>query len=139
MAMKNLVYLFIPFVFNHMTLAQTHMKMKNSIETYTQAWNTEDATKRQALLEASFSQTGTYIDEHVPKPAHDRAAMLEIIQTFRSRLPHKMVLKGEPQLHNHVFRMRWSLINGNSKLSEGVFVGTFDENGKIASVIGFID
>ena len=113
--------------------------MEEAIENYVLAWNTGDGVSRKALLDKCFSVKGTYVDEHVPAPVHDLNGMLEVINTFRSRLPHKIVLKAAPQIHNHVFRLRWSLQIGDEKLSEGEFVGTVDENVKISSVIGFLD
>ena len=110
-----------------------------AITNYILAWNASDIAERNQLLAKSFSKNGRYVDPHIPQPVTNIEAMKKIIQTFRERLPHKLTLIGEPEFHNHVFRLQWKMVHQGEALSKGIFVGETDETGKIDNLIGFID
>lgn len=110
-----------------------------TITNYINAWNAEEATERKEFLEKSFSENGRYIDPHIPEPVENLEQMRTIIETFRERLPHKLTLIGEPEFHNHAFRLNWKMAHNEEILSKGIFVGELDKNNKIENLICFID
>jgi hypothetical protein len=110
-----------------------------TIETYVLAWNATEASNRKTLLEKSFSNNGSYLDEHVPKPISNLEEMNEMITFFRSRLNHQLVVIDAIDFHNNVFRFKWKLENDQGILSNGTFTGEFDSDNKIKKVVGFLD
>jgi hypothetical protein len=117
----------------------TNMNTPETLANYVLAWNSRDNTSRQALLEKCFAQTGSYVDPHIPKPVTNIHEMNTMIATFQSRLPHRLFALGEPEFHNHVFRLKWKLEDEGNILSKGTFTGEFDDENKILTLICFID
>jgi hypothetical protein len=115
------------------------MDKKAIINQYINSWNEKDELKRREILKISFTENGIYLDPHIPKPVSNVEDMNEIIKTFQSRLPHKLVKNSEPEFHNSIFRMQWKMDNEGSVLSYGTFVGEFDETNKITRIFCFID
>ena len=115
------------------------MNKEKAIITYVSAWNADDSKERRRLLQSSFTEEGKYVDPHVPGPAENIQQMEAVIQTFRSRLPHRLSIIGQPELHHQVFRLKWKMDDQGSVLSKGIFVGEFNPDNKIKTVIGFID
>jgi hypothetical protein len=116
-----------------------NMTKEKVIIEYFNSWNEKDELKRKVLLESSFAKNGIYLDPHIPKPVSNIEEMNQIIMTFHSRLPHKLVKNSEPEFHNSIFRIQWKMDDDGSILSYGTFVGEFDEANRINRVYCFID
>ncbi|MGL4632511.1 MAG: hypothetical protein ACRCVT_15015 [Leadbetterella sp.] len=115
------------------------MNREKIIAEYFNSWNEKDEMKRKEILEASFTKNGIYLDPHIPKPVSNIDEMNEIIKTFHSRLPHKLVMNSEPEFHNTIFRIQWRMDNEGKVLSYGTFVGEFASENKISRIFCFID
>jgi hypothetical protein len=112
----------------------------NPIDTLIQAWNEPNPEQRQKLLEHCTTTDLRYIDPHVQNTLVGQAAMLEFLNTFRSRLAHQLEVEGEPDTHHHVFRFNWLLRHpqDNSILSKGEFIGELAAD-RIQNIIGFLN
>jgi hypothetical protein len=119
---------------NNLTMDKTEI-----INQYINSWNERGELKRMELLKICFAEKGIYLDPHIPKPVSNLAEMNEMIKTFQTRLPHKLLKNSEPEFHNSIFRMQWKMDNNGSVLSYGTFVGEFDNTNKICRVYCFID
>lgn len=109
------------------------------INHYIQAWNSTNRAERRALLEKSFASEGRYTDPHIPTPVQNLDEMDAIIATFRSRLPYQLVAIHPPEFHSYVFRFHWKMAHQEVVLSQGLFVGELNKQGKICNLICFID
>jgi hypothetical protein len=115
---------------------------KSSIATYFAAWNAQDPTKRNELLAKCFLPTATYIDPHVRHRIKGIKEMSALITEFKARFEHRLEPTSSIDLHHHVFRVSWQLIDtSGSLLSQGLFCGEIDtdETAKISRLIGFLD
>ncbi len=118
-----------------------------TVETYVATWNETDAARRQASIARAWSPSGRYRD---PIMASDGPAEIDaMLAAVQARFPgfvlkrtskvDSFVATGEHAQERYV-RFTWSLgpAAGPSGV-EGVDFGTFDPEGKLAEVVGFID
>lgn len=115
------------------------MENLNTITQYIACWNNSNADERLLVLEKCFAQMGQYVDDHVPDTLHNINEMNMLISLFRSRLTHQLIVLGVPDFHHHVFRVKCKLENEAGILSRLTFTGTFDDEGKIVNIVGFLD
>lgn len=115
---------------------------QNVIATYFAAWNALELEERNELLEKCFLPTTTYLDPHVRDLIKGIKEMSALITEFRARFEHRLEPTSSVDLHHHVFRVSWQLIDASgSILSQGLFCGELDndETAKISRLIGFLD
>jgi hypothetical protein len=124
---------------------------ETTVETYVATWNETDAARRQASLARAWSATGRYRD---PIMASDGPAEIDaMLAAVQARFPG-FVLKRTSKVDSFVAdcgrpgersgeryaRFTWSLGPPlGPTVVEGVDFGTFDPDGKLASIVGFID
>ena len=114
-----------------------------TIETYVATWNETDAARRQAGIARAWAASGRYRD---PIMASDGPAEIDaMLAAVQARFPG-FVLKRTSKVDSHVaagerfVRFTWSLGPASGPtVVEGVDFGTLDQDGKLASIVGFID
>jgi hypothetical protein len=110
-----------------------------TVEAYVATWNETDAARRQAGIARAWAAAGRYRDPLMGSNGHAEIdAMLAAVQ---ARFPG-FVLKRTSKVdcHNDAVRFSWSLgpASGPSVV-EGVDFGTLTPEGKLATIVGFID
>ena len=114
-----------------------------TVETYVATWNETDAARRQASIARAWAASGRYRD---PIMASDGPAEIDaMLAAVQARFPG-FVLKRTSKVDSHVaagerfVRFGWSLGPASGPtVVEGVDFGTLDQDGKLASIVGFID
>jgi len=118
-----------------------------TIETYVATWNETDAARRQAGIARAWAASGRYRD---PIMASDGPAEIDaMLAAVQARFPG-FVLKRTSKVDSFVgdgertkeryVRFTWSLGPASGPtVVEGVDFGTLDQDGKLASIVGFID
>ncbi len=106
---------------------------------YVVSWNETDPARRRAGIAAAWAEAGTYRD---PVMASDGPAGIDaMLAGVQARFPG-FVLKRTSRVdaHNGALRFSWSLgpASGPS-VGEGVDFCTLAPDGRLASVVGFID
>lgn len=113
--------------------------MTETINRYLNCWNETDATVRTALLADVFAQEVTYVDPLVDITG--RAAMDATIAAVQAQFPGcTFTLLDAVDAHHAQVRFRWGLgpVAGEP-IIEGFDVATFDDQGRITGVLGFLD
>ena len=106
---------------------------------YVVSWNETDPARRRAGIAAAWAEAGTYRD---PVMASDGPAGIDaMLAGVQARFPG-FVLKRTSRVdaHNGALRFSWSLgpASGPSVVA-GVVFCTLAPDGRLASVVGFID
>jgi len=109
------------------------------IDAYVASWNETDPAKRKSALAASCAASASYRD---PVMVSDGQAGLDaMLAGVQAKFPG-FVLKriSKVDSHNGAVRFAWSLgpASGPSVV-EGVDFATLSADGKLASIVGFID
>ena len=109
------------------------------IDAYVASWNETDPAKRKSALAASCAAGASYRD---PVMVSDGQAGLDaMLAGVQAKFPG-FVLKriSKVDSHNGAVRFAWSLgpASGPSVV-EGVDFATLSADGKLASIVGFID
>ena len=119
----------------------------STVEAYVATWNETDAARRQAGIARAWAASGRYRD---PIMASDGPAEIDaMLAAVQARFPG-FVLKRTSKVDSHVaagerpgeryVRFTWSLGPASGPtVVEGVDFGTLDQDGKLASIVGFID
>lgn len=113
------------------------------VEAYVAAWNETDAARRRAGIQSAFAEQVTYRD---PVMTSDGPAGIDaMLAGVQAKFPG-FVLKRTSKVDHHngpkggYLRFTWSLgpASGPSVV-EGVDFCTLAPDGRLASVVGFID
>lgn len=119
--------------------AATNGAAEATVEAYLATWNETDAARRQAAIARAWAASGRYRDPLMGSSGHGEIdAMLAAVQ---ARFPG-FVLKRTSKVdcHNDAVRFSWSLGPADGPaVVEGVDFGTLTPDGKLASIVGFID
>jgi hypothetical protein len=110
------------------------MSVQETVDTYIDAWNEEDESKRAELIAKCWSESGTYTDPMADVRGRD--ALSELIAGFHKQMPGASidVTTGIDQHHNQI-RFGWALKGGSA--IEGIDVGSLDGDDKLLSIVGF--
>jgi hypothetical protein len=113
------------------------MDVTETIEAYVDAWAERDPVRRADLLEAAFSDSGTYTDPRAM--VSGRPALEQHIAGFlEQRFPTAtMELRSRVDGYGKVARFGWAIVDQGATVIEGVDFVVLDDDGKIASVTGF--
>ena len=108
-------------------------------ERYLALWNEPDPARRRALLAEAWSAQGRYVDPLMS--GEGREGVAAMIDAARAQFPgHGFRLRDEPDGHGSYVRFSWTLVSdGGSAVVGGTDVALLDEQGRIASVVGFLD
>jgi SnoaL-like domain len=113
--------------------------MANLVQRYLQTWNETDSDLRLQAIEDVWTEDGTYVD-----PLANVAGATQIsnlIAAVQEQLPGLVFrLRDGVDAHHNVARFGWELVpaGGGESVVEGFDVAVF-ENGRIDSVLGFLD
>ena len=122
------------------TIASTETSAPASLaDAYVASWNETDAAKRLAAIARVWAERGTYRDPLMASDGHAGIdAMIAGVQTKFAGL----VLKSTSKVDSHDGNLRFSWSLGPAAgpaLVEGVDFCQLASDGKLASVVGFID
>lgn len=114
-----------------------------TITAYIQSWNETDAGRRRAVIARAWAPAGLYRD---PVMASDGPAEIDaMLEAVQARFPG-FVLKRTSPVDSHVaageryVRFTWSLgPEAGPAVVEGVDFCALDGEGRLRSVVGFID
>ena len=108
-------------------------------EAYIDLWNEADDTRRKSSLAKSWAPDARYNDPIMAGEGHDGIAAM--IAGARAQFPgHAFALRGTPDGHGSFVRFSWSLApEGGAPVAGGTDVVTLDAQGRIGTVVGFLD
>ena len=107
---------------------------------YLEAWNESDPDIRRAELETVWADDGSYVDPLAAVTGHDEISAL--IGMVHEQAPaHVFRLLDGVDAHHNVARFGWELVPaaGGESIAEGFDVAVTNDDGRIASVLGFLD
>jgi hypothetical protein len=110
------------------------------VKRYIDTWNETDAGARRARVAELWGEDGTYIDPLAEVTGHD--AISELIGAVQAQAPgHVFRLVDGVDAHHNVARFRWKLVpaDGGESVAIGFDVAVTNEDGRIGSVVGFLD
>lgn len=111
-------------------------------QNYIACWNEIDVDRRRALIETLWRADATYVDPLMQGAG--RGEIEALIAAVHARFPgHSFTLKPGAEGHNDRVRFSWVLGSNNDRAAAPVAHGTdfavMAEDGRIASVTGFLD
>jgi hypothetical protein len=113
--------------------------MNDVIARYLDCWNEIDPRARRKLIEEVWADDAEYTDPLAQ--ARGRAEIDAMIFAVQDRFPGFVFSQlGPVDAHHQQARFRWGLgSEGAEPLIEGSDVAVVDEDGKITTVLGFLD
>ena len=112
-----------------------------TVDTYLAMWNEPDEARRADLIATAWTEDGRYVDPLASVAGHDQIS--DLIGAVRAQAPgHVFRLLGERvDAHHDVVRFGWELVPaaGGESVAIGFDVAVAGEDGRIGSVIGFLD
>jgi SnoaL-like domain len=113
--------------------------MDDVITRYLDCWNETDPAARRKLIGDVWTADGRYIDPLAD--AYGRDAIDATIAAVQGQFPGLVfTLAGPVDTHHRQARFQWGLgPAGAEPLVVGFDVAVTDEDGKIATVLGFLD
>jgi hypothetical protein len=112
----------------------------NTIATrYIAIWNEQDDTRRRALIAELWASDASYVDPLMQSQGHAAIdAMIQAVQTQYAGLHFRP--RNTVDLHNHYLRFSWELAPAEgAALAGGTDVATLAADGRLQSVVGFLD
>jgi hypothetical protein len=108
------------------------------VEDYLETWNLTDTARREAIARV-WADDGRYVDPLADVRGHDQLdAVIAGAQEQFAGLT--FALHGDIDAHHNVARFQWGLgPAGQKPLAIGFDVLTANEEGKVESVVGFLD
>lgn len=108
-------------------------------ERYLLCWNETDPKVRAELVAATWAATASYVDPLVEAAGHE--AICAAIAAVQQQFPgYVFTAVGDVDEHHGAARFQWGL---GPDREEPVVVGfdvvTTDQDGRIATVVGFLD
>ena len=110
------------------------------VQRYLDVWNETDAAKRRDAIGSLWADDARYVDPVASATGHDEiTAMIGAVQ---KRLPgHVFRLLDGVDSHHNLTRFSWELVpaGGGESIVEGFDVAVTGDDGRIESVLGFLD
>lgn len=113
--------------------------IESVVESYVASWNETDPGKRKSALAASCASDARYRD---PVMVSDGQAGLDaMLAGVQAKFPGFVLRRiSKVDSHNDAVRFAWSLgPESGPSVVEGVDFATLSADGKLASIVGFID
>lgn len=111
------------------------------VERYIETWNETDAQARGAAVAATWAEDAQYVDPLADVTGRDQIAAL--IGAVQEQAPGHVfrLLEDRVDAHHNVVRFAWELVpaSGGESLAIGFDVAVTDDDGRIGSVLGFLD
>ncbi|MFH9979112.1 nuclear transport factor 2 family protein [Streptomyces sp. NPDC017179] len=111
-----------------------------AVTRYFEAWNAPDAQARAKAVADAWSSDGTYTDPLADAGGHEE--ITAVISAAREQFPGFVFrLTGTVDGHHDTARFSWELVHetGGTAPVAGSDVVTLDEEGRIRTVLGFLD
>ncbi|GHD85961.1 nuclear transport factor 2 family protein [Streptomyces naganishii] len=115
-------------------------RYENAVARYFEAWNAAEPEARAKAVAAAWTPDGRYTDPLADAAGHERIGA--VIAAAREQFPgFAFRLTGGVDGHHDTARFSWELVNGTdgSAPVAGSDVITLDAEGRIRSVLGFLD
>jgi len=112
---------------------------EKAVERYLAAWNAAEPSATAAAVAAAWADDGGYTDPLASVTGHQE--IFGLIGAVQAQFPgHRFRLVGAVDGHHDVARFGWELVaaDGTAPVA-GFDVLTLDPDGRIRSVIGFLD
>jgi len=109
------------------------------VEAYVATWNETDAGKRRAGIVRAWAEAGSYRDPVMTSDGH--AGVDAMLAGGQARFPGFVLARtSKIDQHNGHLRFAWSLgPAGGPSVVEGVDFCALAPDGRLASVVGFMD
>jgi hypothetical protein len=113
--------------------------VQNTIERYIASWNQTDPQARRSLIGELWAEDASYTDPLAE--AHGRDQIDEVIAGAQAQFPGlTFSLVGPVDTHHRQARFTWGLgPDGEEPLIIGFDVAVAGEDGRLTSVLGFLD
>ena len=110
-----------------------------TVEAYVATWNETDAARRQAGIARAWDEAGRYRDPLMAGDGH--AAIDAMLAGVQGKFPGFVLRRtSKVDAHNDWLRFAWSLGPASGPaVVEGVDFCALAPDGRLASVVGFID
>ena len=110
-----------------------------TVEAYVATWNETDAARRQAGIARAWAAAGRYRDPLMASDGH--AGIDAMLAAVQARFPGFVIRRtSKVDSHNDCVRFAWSLgPEAGPAAVEGVDFCALAPDGRLASVVGFID
>lgn len=111
------------------------MATKETVEAYLAAWNETDESRRRALIDQCWAESGTYTDPMSDVSGRD--GLNSLIAQFQQQMPGATIAftSGVDEHHGRI-RFGWKL-EGGPQAMEGIDVGLLSSDGRLQSIVGF--
>ena len=116
------------------------MDARRLVERYLETWNTTDPSARRSAVASLWAEAGRYVDPLASVSGHDQIA--DLIAAVQAQAPgYAFRLLDGVDAHHDVMRFGWELVpdSGGEPLAIGFDVATTGEDGRIVTVVGFLD
>ncbi|PZS13329.1 MAG: polyketide cyclase [Pseudonocardiales bacterium] len=113
--------------------------MNDLIERYLASWNETDPAARRTLIDDLWAEDGRYVDPMAE--AHGRDAIDATISAVQRQFPGLVFAPAGPvDAHHRQARFTWGLgPEGAEPIVIGFDVAVTDADGRLSSVLGFLD
>ena len=143
--MKRLIVvpMLVLMLFTNLTLVESKSsaadEARKSLENYFKAWKETDMKKREALLDPSWAEDGTYTDPTVAIVG--RKGLIDHIEGFVSSEQSRnfsIVQDSDIDFHHNSFRFAWKMVDKSGRtITPGIDYGEFNDDGQITKIVGF--
>jgi SnoaL-like domain len=119
------------------------MEARQLVERYIDSWNEADPDARRHAVASVWAPDGRYVDPLADVAGPDQ--IVALIGQVQEQVPghvFRLVDDGERvDAHHDVIRFSWELVpaSGGEPVAIGADVAVTDEDGRLASVVGFLD
>lgn len=117
------------------------MNAAKLVESYLETWNETDPNARRSAVASAWAEDAQYVDPLADVSGHDEIS--ELIGAVQQQAPGHVfrLLDDRVDSHHNVVRFSWELVpaSGDEPLAIGFDVAVAEENGRIRSVVGFLD
>ena len=113
------------------------MDPKSAAASYQAAWGETDEDARRKLLTEAWAEDAVYLDPS--GRADGREALVQHIAGFQQMFAgHTMEATTDTDAHDGYLRFGWHLLDADgNEVLEGVDFGTYGDDGKLTSIVGF--
>lgn len=110
------------------------------VQRYLEIWNETDPDIRLAAISGVWAEDATYVDPLATVAGHTQISNL--IGAVQEQVPgHVFRLRDGIDAHHNIARFSWELVpaDGGESVVEGFDVAVTEDDGRIRSVLGFLD